>query len=252
MPKKDHDTLLDNHGKSKFDEGKYKETNQIVKVALGDKAFDTQGMKREDVFAKINETLRLTWETENGKPPAEKEKQWNEEKTKLQKLVEEKENKLKELSGKLDETVTAAQKRERVLSAVSAINFEATGEILSMQRDVVLKNIISSYELKVEDGKDVWYKGGVKQVDSLQNPLSIDEIANGVAIIFPTSTASNGRGDNSSNNNNHQSGNLDADLKKATDEVALHKILEARGLSPISNEGRAVIRKWTELHKKSA
>lgn len=253
--KKDHDTLLDNIRKEKYDEGKYKETNQIVKLALGDKAFDTKDMKREDVFAKLQTSLKADWEIENGKVPDVRVKTLEEEKGKLQKLVEEKDGLLQKAIAENESTKTTSTKREKVLEAVSSINFEAIDKtILSKQREVVMKNIISSYTLKIEDGKDVWYdSNGKKLTDSLQNPLSIDEIAKGEAIIFPISEASNGRGENSSkNSNNNSSGNIDAELKKAVTMDNLTKLMTAKGLSAISSEGKAVIRKWSQIHNAKA
>lgn len=249
MPKTNYEQLLDNTRKTKFDEGKNRALNDFTKVALGDKAFEvTPEMKREDVWDKIKSAAQKDWEKEHGKAPSE----WMTEKEKLQRLIQDKESEVEKLKSEVENTRVSSTKREKILAAVSAIPFESTGEILSKQREVVLKNVLSSYELKIEDGKDVYYKDGQKLVDNYLNPLKIEDIVKDEAVIFPMTKASNGRGDQSSKNNNHQSGDLDADLKKAPTMGDLHKILEARGLSPLGEEGRAVITRWAELHKKSA
>lgn len=249
MQRSNYETLLDNTRKSKFDEGKTRALADFTKVALGEKAFDvTPEMKREDVWAKIQTEAKKVWEKESGTPPAE----WATEKSKLQGMLQQKEQEYEKLKGEIEQTKETATFREQALAAVSSIPFAAEGEIISKQRDVVLKNILSSYQRKVEDGKVYFYKDGQKLVDAYLNPKTIEEIAKEEAIIFPTKQASAGRGDTSSQNNNHQPGDLDADLKKAADTDALHKLLVARGLSPINSEGQAVIRRWSELHKKSA
>lgn len=250
MKKPDYTALLDNTGKSKFDEGKYKETNQIVKIALGDKAFDTQGMKREEVFEKIQTALKEKWDAESGKPTDEKIKQWNQEKESLQKTLGLKDQEIEKLKGEFAQKEVHGMKERKVLAAVSAIPFEATGEILLKQRDVVLKNIISSYDLKVEDGKDVYYKDGQKLVDAYLNPIKIDEIVKGESIIFPTVKASNGRGDDNSKNN--KSGELDAELSKLNTSEDVAKFMAERGLSPLNADGKALMNKWIALKSKKA
>lgn len=251
MPKKDHETLIDNHGKNKFDEGKLRSLTDITKVALGEKAFEvTKDMKREDVWAKIHTEAKSIWDVDNKKEPDVKLKEVIEEKRKLQETVQEKEAALAKLTGELEETKTSGSKEKEVIAAVSAIQFESAGEILSKQQQVVIKNIISSYTRKVEDGVSVWYdSNGIKQVDSLQNPKTIGAIAKEEAVIFPTIKADSGRSDESSKHNN-SSGNLDAELKAATTPEALTKLIEARGLSPMSTEGRAIISQWNTIHRK--
>jgi hypothetical protein len=250
MKKENYDTLIDNTRKEKFDEGKTRALADIAKLAMGEKAIEvTKETKREDVLAKILDHSKQVWSKESGTPPAE----WATEKSKLQGMVQEYENKYKELEQKIESTKGESAFREKALSAVSGINFSSAPEISSKQREVVLKNILSSYTRKVEDGKDVYYRNsdGQKLVDQYLNPKPIEDIAKEEAIIFPTTQASNGRGDQSSQNN-QSSGNLDADLKAATSMDDLHKLLVARGLSSASAEGQALIRKWAEVHKKSA
>lgn len=249
MPKTNYDQLLDNTRKTKFDEGKNRALNDLVKVALGDKAFEvTADMKREDAWAKLQAEARKVWEKESGTPPAE----WATEKSKLQGMVTEKEQAYENLKKEIESSKENSAFERKVLSAVSAIPFEGESEIVSRRKEVVLKNILSSYTRKVEDGKDVYYNAqGQKQVDQYLNPKSIEVIVQEEAVIFPTKQAPNGRGDKSSNPNN-PSGNLDADLKNATNYEALHKVLEARGLSSLTPEGQAVVRQWVAIHQKKA
>lgn len=246
--KADHTALIDNTGKSKFDEGKYKETNQIVKLALGEKAFDSAGMKREEVFEKIQSELKTKWEAESGKLPDEKVKELTKEKSVLQLLIGDKDKEIETLKGEFAKKEVHGQKERKVLAAVSSVPFTATGEILSKQREVVLKNIISSYDLKVEDGQDVYYKDGKKLVDTYLNPISLDKIVESESIIFPITEASNGRGDDSSKN---KSGSIDAELAKCTSLTEVGQLLTKRNLSAVNQEGQAVIRKWTELQAKA-
>lgn len=253
MKKADHNTLLDNHGKSKFDDGKYQSLAQLAKVALGEKAFDvTKDMKREDVWSKIESVKKSEWEAEYGKAPDAKVKELQDSVTKLQDLYKQKEAEVEKVKSEFESTKTLGIAKEKVIAAVSAIHFEATGEVLNKQREVIQRNILSSYQHKIEDGVSVWYdSNGKKLVDHLQNPMSIEEIAKGEAIIFPTKKASNGRGDNSSNQNN-KSGELDAELAKCTNRLEVGKLLSQRGLSVIDEDGRAVLMKWEAMQKKTA
>jgi hypothetical protein len=249
MPEKDHKTLIDNTGKTKFDEGKYGQTNQLVKLFLKDKAFDTKDMKREDVAAKITEHMEAEFEARSGKQPAEKEKEYKESLQKLQSALLEKEEALKKVNGDLENTKTFSVAERKVTAAVSSIPFIATGEKLSKQREIVEKNILSSYQHKIEDGVSVWYKDGKKLTDRLENPKTIEDIAKEEAIIFDISESSAGRGDNSSKHNN-SSGNLDAELKNAPTMDDLSKLMTAKGLSAITSEGKALIARWAQIHKK--
>jgi hypothetical protein len=254
MKKADHATLLDNHGKNKFDDGKQQSLAQLAKVALGEKSFDVpKDMKREDFWSKVEAIKKGEWEAESGKVPDAKVKELQDEKTKLQNLISEKENEISKIKGEFEQTKTYSTAKEKVIAAVSAIPFEATGDVLNKQREIIQRNILSSYNHKIEDGVSVWYdSNGKKLVDNLQNPMSIEEIAKGEAIVFPTTKASTGRGDNSSKNNNHKSGELDAELSKLNTNEEFSKFMSARGLSPITEEGKALMTKWIELKNKKA
>lgn len=254
MKKSDHATLIDNTGKSKFDEGKYRAHIDLTKAVLGEKAFDvTKEMTREQIAEKAIGILKTDWQKEAGKEPSVKEKELTEGMEKLRKLVGEKEAEANNYKVELEKTKTFSTVKESVVSAVSGINFAATGEKLSKQRDVVIKNILSSYEHKNEDGQIVWYKDGKKLVDNLQSPKKIEDIAKEEAVIFDLKTQTpNGRGDESSKSKQKQSGELDAELVKAESFIELNKILSSRGLSAVDAEGKAVIKRWNELHKKTA
>lgn len=253
MKKSDHNTLLDNHGKTKFDDGKFQSLAQLAKVALGEKSFEvTKDMKREDFWSKVESIKKGEWEAENGKAPDAKVKELQDSILKLQGMYKEKESEIEKVKSEYESTKTFSVAKEKVIAAVSAIPFEATGDVLNKQREVIQRNILSSYQHKIEEGVSVWYdSNGKKLVDHLQNPMSIEEIAKGEAIIFPTTKASNGRGDNSSKQN-HKSGELDAELSKLNTNEEFSKFMSARGLSPITEEGKALMTKWIDLKNKKA
>lgn len=253
MKKADHLTLLDNHGKNKFDEGKLRANVDLTKAILGDKAFDvSKEMKREDIADKLKGILKTDFEAETGKEPNEKVKELNNSLEILRKTIGEKETEIAAIKGEFEKNKTFSTAKEKVIGAVSSINLEATGDVLNKQREVITKNILSSYEHKIEDGISVWYKDGNKLVDHLQNPKTIEDIAKEEAIIFPTTKASNGREDKSSNPNKNKSGSIDAELAKCETAFEVGKVLSQRGLSVINEDGRALLKAWSDARAKKA
>lgn len=245
-------TALDLAKKEKFDEGKHQSHAQLVKTLLGEKAFDVpKDMTREKIAEQTNSILKTQWEMESGKSTDAKVLELMEEKKKLQNSILEKEKIISEKTKELDTTRTFSTAREKVISAVSEISFSATGEKLLKQRGFVVQNILSSYQHKNEEGISVWYKDGKKLVDNLQNPMTIEDIVKGESIIFDQEEATEGRSGKSSKQKN-SSGELDAELVKAESLADISTILSKRGLSAISQDGRAIISKWNELHKKKA
>lgn len=151
----DEATLLDNHGKKKYDEGKSKGSKDTIELLKTTTGIEFDGAKPDDFVSSFKKAVLEEAKIEPNKTIAERDASI----LALQKTIEDKNKEFQTLQG----TVEQEKRKAKLLGLIPEIP-ESIG--ISKEEAMNLYNL--SYE-KREDGV---YKNGVKLKDELQNDIT--------------------------------------------------------------------------------
>lgn len=227
--------LLDNHGKSKYDSGRHVEREQTLKEAKKKFGFDPIDPSIGTIDALVNKIVEQE-KTKLGQQPDKRVTDLETEKSNLQKTVTELTSEITGWKDKVSQAENNASVKTTILSAISSIAIDADEAKLPIQREILQTAFERKHEVKIEDGRQVVYRDGKKLVDSLQNPLSVNDVMKEFAPTYISVKKIAGRGDASS-----QHSTLSGDLAAITNRDSLVSYLAAKNIRMDSQEAMAVL-----------
>jgi len=234
------DTLLTNHGKTRYDAG-YKAFEEMglkeAKKKFGVDPIDPKLNTIDALVTKIVEQEKVKIGTE----PDKRVKDLETEKANLQKTVTDLGAEIETWKGKASQAETSGTIKSSILAALNDVQIEVDAARLPAQREVLQMAFEKKHEVKIEDGKQVVYRDGKKLVDNLQNPLPIVDVMKDFAPLYVNVKTKTGRGDSSS-----QASQLSGELASITDRTTLLKYLEDKKIRMDSSEAMAVIKEVKE------
>jgi hypothetical protein len=234
------DTLLSNHGKTKYDSGAVAAKEIMAKEISKSFGLDPNDPSHKDMNVLVNKILEQE-KKKNGTEPDKRVTELEKEKGNLQKSVINLTAEIETLKTKVSESHNTATIRSSVSAAIANIQFDADEAKLPAQREILQMAFEKKHEVKIEEGKAVVYRDGKKLVDSLQNPLTVEQAMKDFAPLYVNLKTKTGRGDSSSSNNS-----LSGDLASITDKNSLAKYLTDKNIRFDSQEAMAVLKEVRE------
>lgn len=222
MPKMDFDTLVENKGRAKYNEGKIAEREMTIKEMKKEFGVTAQVDTVKDLFQK---TLEIE-KTKLGTPADERVKKLEDEKTTLQGLIQQKEAELVKKNGEIEQVRTGFTLNGEIEKAANSISIDAPAEKVSAQRDILVTMFKQKHEVKIEDGKQVVYRDGKLLKDNLLNPVSVADALAEFAPAYVTVKAKvKGRGDNADDTQ------LSAELGAVKDRAGFEALMSKKGIT---------------------
>jgi hypothetical protein len=224
----DKETLLDNHGKSKYNEGKLAEREMSVKEYKKERGLENHSSLKDW------RTL-IAYEVEQASKSTTDDvvKTLKVEKEALQQTVQAKEAEIAKWVSEVENVKTSTVIQSEVNRAMSEIQIE--GDKATAQKEILSMAFMQKHQVKIEDGKAIVYKDGKKLVDSLQNSVSVSQALKEFAPSYVNITVPTGRGDSSSTNTP-----INGDIAKITDGASMTAYLDSKGLKANSMEAVAI------------
>ena len=208
--------LLDNHGKKKYDEGKSKQSKDVLGNVKQD--FELEGDNFKDVFANFKSKILSDAEIE----PNKKLEDANNSILALQKTVTDRENEYKELQN----SVSKRALEQRVLSLIPANS-------MGLENRTILSDMrANGFDVSEVDGVLTVTKNGTIQKDSLQNPEKFEDLAaeylKGKNWLKEKKDGRGGRDEGGSSNT----------IKSMED---FHAYIKAKGINPHGQEALSIL-----------
>jgi len=231
----DKTTLLENHGRSKYNEGALAGKEILLKNLA--KEYGLKDVTITEAPKLINKIVEIEKE-KSGISTDEKIKTLSSEKEALQQTVLAKEAEITKWKGEIENVKTSTVIQSQVNSAIAELNIDAHANQISGQKEILSMAFLSKHEIKVEDGRSVVYKDGRKLVDHLQNPVSVSQAMKEFAPSYVTlKSTPGGRGEQSSTQTQ-----LNGDLSNITDSASLSNYLAGKNIKVDSKEALAIYR----------
>lgn len=236
------DTLLDNHGKNKYNEGKLAGIEMPLKEAkekLGMK--ESKARNWDEFLAEHSEKIKK----ESGVAEGEREKTLKEEKQALQDALKEKEKEVVKWKGEVENVRVSVQINNELEKALDTIQIEAPEELMAAQSAMLAREFKAQHEIKLEDGKTIVYKDGKKVVDHLQNPLTIKEALKQFAPKYVQIKVAKGRGEGSSKGTTR----LSEELENIKTKADFLNYLAAKDINPSSDAAQKIFMEIRAVNK---
>ncbi len=213
----DEQTLIDNHGKKKYDEGKVKGSKETIEILKTDNKLEFDGVKPEDFTKafKVNilEVAKIEPDKKIGELTIDIEK--------LQKTIGLKDTAYETLE-------SSVNKNKTKLKAQSY--FPELNENLGITKEEASSLFFMSHEAK-DDGV---YKDGTKLKDTLQNDVTLEAAVKAFATDKGWDKDPSGRGGGAKGGKKG-----DGDTPKSMEEYDAY--LEAKGINAGSMEANALL-----------
>ncbi len=214
----DEQTLIDNHGKKKYDEGKVKGSKETIESLKTANKLEFDGVKPEDFTKAFKTNILEVAKIE----PNKKIDELSTDITKLQKLNEDKDLAYETLENSVSKSKTK-------LKAQSY--FPELNKNLGITKEEASSLFFMSHEVK-DDGV---YKDGTKLKDKLQNDITFESAVKSFATDKGWDKIPGGRGGGAGGAGGAGGG----DTPKTMEEFDAH--LEAKGINPGSVEANALL-----------
>lgn len=251
MPKTAYDTFIDNLGKTKYDEGRKAAIGIPVQMLheqlMGEKK-EFRFERYEDAAAQAKAIADAYAEKklkESGQEPDKRIQALNADLEQLRNTVKAKEDEVVKALARITEVEQFGSVNSQVIAAAAGISLAADDDkVASQQREVINSLFHSKFKVETQDGKQVVVDRATGQArkNNLLEPVSIKEVVEEIAAIFPKKNAATGRGDNS---NSGTTGSQN--LKGMTEEqVTAH--IKAQGLDLVGEKGKTIYREWIKVN----
>jgi len=234
LTKAEKDTLLDNHGRQKYDHGKIVGEEMQVKDAKKLKGMETSKAKTlPDFLTELETKIKA----DSGIAVDAQVSQLNTEKQALQTTVLDRDKEILRLNGEVANVKTSTIINAELERAVKEVQIDIAEDKVSAQREMLNQAFMTKHEVKFEEGKVIVYREGKKLVDNIQNPLKVADVMKEFAPKYVNVKVPGGRGDQSSDNGN----TLNEELSKIKTKDDYVSYLDKNGIKQISDKAQTIL-----------
>ncbi len=195
MPKADLETLKTNIGDLKYKEGKKAGPEMWAKEKKTELELEGEGLNDPNALLEAYKTKIIS---DANIAPDKQVEQLNKEKSALQVKVTGLEGDIETKGKEFESFKTKADVRSSVHISAMKVNIIASDELVGNQREMIITSFTNTHEVKTtEDGSIEIWKDNQKQVDSLQNAITLDAavLNHAMTLVKVGDTATKGRKD---------------------------------------------------------